>query len=103
MVTLSSDRVGAIFAGPDPDCLFKGDDEYFAVTDPARFGAGLNRFDNLAHQIITHGDFHLDLGYEVDYILGATVQFRVPFLPTDRKSTRLNSSHGMSSRMPSYA
>ena len=75
-----------MFAGPDPDCLFKGDDENLAVTDPAGFSAGLNRFDNLAYQIVANGDFNFDFRYKIHDILGATVQLGMPFLAAEALS-----------------
>ena len=51
----------------------------------------------------------LDAGTTKDMVLlsptgsGKTLAFLLPLLTTDRKSTRLNSSHPSSSRMPSSA
>jgi voltage-gated potassium channel len=55
-----------------------------------------------AGQIFTIGLIFIGGGFFI-YVVGAIVQFMVEGRIRDRKSTRLNSSHRLTSRMPSSA
>src|SRR5690606_6903777 len=64
-----SERVRAGFAGADADDLLEVADEDLAVADLAGGGGLEDHFDHLVHQRVVHGDFHADLGQEVDHVL----------------------------------
>src|SRR3546814_5141629 len=107
--------------GTDADHLLQCADEDLAVANLASAGGGLDRFEHTVELVVGDRHFQLDLGQEVDHVLGAAVQLGMPFLAAetlhfrdgdtlhadfgqrDRKSTRLNSSHSCASRMPSSA
>ena len=81
----------ARFAGPDADRLIDGADEDLAVTDTTGAGFALNRFDQFFNLVIGNHQLDLDLGDEVDLVLGTAVEFGVPFLPAE--TTNLADGH----------
>src|SRR3546814_1700771 len=95
-------------AGADAHGLTHFEDENLAVADRAGAGALLKRFDDPCGERIVADEFDLHLGHHVGGIFGAAVDFGLSLLPAealdlDRKSTRLNSSHKLESRMASSA
>src|SRR4029450_7980871 len=81
--TAGSDGVGPGLPGPDPPDVLDGHDPYLAVADLA----GASRFDELLdHPIditVVDEDLDPDLWNEVDRVLGAPVDLRVPALTAE--------------------
>src|SRR6185369_14897464 len=78
-----SERVLAGLAGPDADDLLERRDEDLSVADLAGAGSGFDRFDDPVDDRVVDRGFDLHLGQEVDDVLGAAVELRVPFLPPE--------------------
>src|SRR5215204_4158003 len=81
--TTGSEGVGPGLPGPDPPDVVDWHDPYLAVADLA----GASRFDELLdHPVdiaVVDEDLDPDLGHEVDGVLGAAVDLRVPALTAE--------------------
>src|SRR5690606_20610702 len=66
-----SERVGVEFAGADAHNLVEVPDEDLAVADLAGTGGLHDRLDHGIGLLVGHRDLELDLGQEVDDVLGA--------------------------------
>src|SRR3546814_6355211 len=73
-------RVRTGFTGTDTINLLEIKDENLAIADLAGSGRLLDRFDDLIQHVILDGNFELDLGQEIDDILGTAVELGVTFL-----------------------
>jgi hypothetical protein len=69
-MVFSLERIGAGLAGADADDLFEFEHENLAIADLAGVRGFLDRFDHLVEQFGLDGGFDLDLGQEIDDILG---------------------------------
>ena len=68
------------FAGTDTNGLFYCKNENLSITDFAGVGGTSNCFHDLVGNGSIHHQFDLDFGDEIDNILGAAINFLVPFL-----------------------
>src|SRR5450432_679141 len=59
------------------------EDKNLSVADLAGLGRIGNRFDDLVSQRVVDGDFNFCLGYELDCVFGAPIDFGVPALPPE--------------------
>src|SRR5574343_1675209 len=75
--------IGTGFAGPDTNDLFEIEDEDLAVADLAGAGGLFDGLDDLIDMLGLDGGFDFHFGQEVDHILGAPIQFGMPFLPAE--------------------
>src|SRR5699024_6638673 len=75
-----SKRVGTGFAGPDSHGLVDGVDKDLAIPDLAGLGGADDRIDHGIDPVVVHRHFKFDLGQKIHRILGAAIQFGVPFL-----------------------
>jgi len=75
-------RVGTFFPGADPEESPGVRDPDLAVTDLAGARCAADRFNGAFGLIVRNRDFDLDLGKEVDFVFGPTVDFRLPLLTT---------------------
>src|SRR5262249_43959966 len=75
-------RVVGLTRTDSNDALDLGDED-LSITDLPRFGGLENGFDDLIHQVATHGDLDPCLGDEVDDVLSASVQLSVATLPSE--------------------
>src|SRR3546814_12207176 len=73
-------RVRTGFNGTNTINLLEIKDENLAIADLAGSGRLLDRFDDLINHVILDGNFELDLGQEIDDILGTAVELGVTFL-----------------------
>src|SRR5690606_38791441 len=73
--------IRAAFAGADTDHGVDGGDPHLAVTDLAGVGGGGHRVDHLVDACVVGDDLDLQLGHEVDGVLGAAVDLGVALLP----------------------
>ena len=78
------------------------------MTPTARFLVGIDL--GTTHAVVAYIDLHADqtelapVVFEIEQLVAPGTLARKPLLPClDRKSTRLNSSHRLLSRMPSSA
>src|SRR5512132_979003 len=81
--SLTLEGVGTHLAGPDPEHLFDGRHPDLAVADLARASGLRERVDDTRHLLVVAEDLDLDLGDEVDLVLGAPVDLGVPALPPE--------------------
>src|SRR5690554_2592737 len=81
--TVRSDCGRAGLAGADADDLLEVEDEDLAVADLAGAGGVLDRLDGLDAELVDDGRLDLDLGKEVDDVLGATVELGMALLATE--------------------
>src|SRR5688572_25756796 len=80
---LVSDGVGAHLAGPDADRTVDRRDPDLAVTDLARAGGTGDDLGDLLGFARLAQDLDLDLGHEVDLVLGTAVGLGVAALATE--------------------
>src|SRR5690606_37331747 len=78
-----SDRVGVQLAGADPHHLAQVPDEDLAVADLAGAGRLHDRLGHHLDLVVRHRDLQLDLGQEVDQVLGAAVELGMPLLAAE--------------------
>src|SRR5512143_448016 len=71
----------AALSGADPHHLLDGGHEDLAVPDLARARRLDDRLDRALDEAVGHDQLDLHLGQEVDDVLRAAVELRVPFLP----------------------
>src|SRR4030095_9096032 len=57
--------------------------ELLPVADLAGARRSDDGFDGRVHELVGHHHLYLDLGQEVDYVLGTSVEFGVPLLPSE--------------------
>src|SRR5919197_777299 len=76
-----SDGVGSHLPRSDPERLLHRDDPDLPVPDLAGSGGGHDELDDLVHAVILGQHLDLYLRYEVDLVLGAAIDLRVPALP----------------------
>src|SRR5690606_1798487 len=70
-------------AGADADGLLEVVDEDLAVADLAGTGGVLDRLDGLVDQLVDDRRLELDLGQEVDDVLGAAIELGMALLATE--------------------
>src|SRR6202012_206026 len=80
-VSAKSEGCGIGLAGADANRMVEVDDEDLAVADLSGFCRRGDRIDGLVDLVGGNRDFDLDLGQKAHRVLGATVDFRVAFLP----------------------
>ena len=95
-----------IFVPGGPKYLNGADGKMKASLLKAMLSNDANASQNLLQKLTVRGDqryysFEADYTHYIDYVLSLAVGYRD--WETDRKSTRLNSSHSAKSRMPSSA
>src|SRR5262245_21837909 len=78
-----SDGVPAALARAYPHDLVDRQDEDLPVTDAARSGRFFDRLSDFRDLFVADDDFELYLGKEVDDVLGAPVELRMPLLPSE--------------------
>src|SRR5512139_2887366 len=76
----ASDGVGPALSGADADHFLDRQHEDLAVADAAGLGRFLDRGDDLADLLVGGDDLELDLGQEVDDVLGPSIELRMPLL-----------------------
>src|SRR5262245_52212192 len=76
-------RLRADFAGADADDLLEVEHEDLPVADLAGVRRLLDRLDHLLEHVAFDRGFDLDLGQEVDHVLGPTIELRVALLPPE--------------------
>src|SRR5512146_191431 len=76
-----SDSVRATLAGADSDDRLNRDRPDLAVADPAGLGRLDHDSDEVVGVLVLAQDLDADLRYQVDLVLGAAVDLRVPALP----------------------
>src|SRR6187402_124896 len=91
------ERIGVDLLRADPDGLLEVDHEDLAVADLARACRGADRLDRALELFVGHGDFDLELGQEVDNVLGAPIELGVPVLPAE--ALHLGHRHALHPRL----
>jgi hypothetical protein len=76
-------RIAVQLAGADPHNPVQVPDEDLAVADFAGAGGLHDRLYHAIDLVVGDGDFQLDLGQEVDHVLGPAVQLGVALLATE--------------------
>src|SRR6185437_16183059 len=71
------------FAGTDADDLIQRADEDLAVADLAGARGRLDRFEHAVELVVGHGHLQLDLGQEVDHVLGTAIELGMALLATE--------------------
>ncbi len=79
---LHSYGVFAALACPDSNHFFHRHYEDLAVADLSCPGSPLDGINHLIDQFIGNDQFDLNLGREVDFVFGATIDLGVAFLPS---------------------
>src|SRR5688572_13976681 len=82
-IAFPSQRFRAGLAGADAYDLQKIEDEDLSVTDLPRVRGLLDRLDDAIDQVVPDRGLDLDLGQEVDDVLGTPVQLGVTFLAAE--------------------
>ena len=85
------------FSGADANHIGQIADEDLAVADLAGLGAFANRVEDRLQDGIIDDDLDLDLGNEIDGILGAAVHFGVAFLAAE--AADLGDGHALDPRV----
>src|SRR5690606_28161533 len=75
-----SERIGVDLPCADTDDLFDRRDEDLPVADLAGAGRGLHRLERLGEDLVGDRALDLQLGQEIDHVLGAAVQLGVALL-----------------------
>ena len=70
-------------SGTNTNDLINVPDENLAVPNLSSSGRFENGFYSVLGKRVINGDFNFHFGQEVDNVLGATIEFRVPFLTTE--------------------
>src|SRR5690606_9041571 len=83
LATSLSNGICAGFPGADPDCFLDRRDQHLAVADAARFGRPLNGFDGFVELLVRQDDRDLDLGQQVNDVLGPAVKLGMTFLAAE--------------------
>ena len=78
-----SERVAVQFAGADADHLLQRADEDLAVADLAGACRLLDGLHGAVDHVVGHGGLELDLGQEVDHVLGAAVELGMALLAAE--------------------
>jgi len=68
------------FAGPDPYCILHRNHKDLTVPDLTGSGSIGDYLNHPLHRVVIHYHFQLNLGQQVDIILGAPVDFHPAFL-----------------------
>ena len=74
------DGIRARFTGTNADNLFQGGNKNFAIANFSGVGRFQNRIDDIIDHIIIDGDFKLNLGQEINHVLGTSVKLGMAFL-----------------------
>src|SRR5690606_23336461 len=83
-----SDRVRTALAGADANHVLQRVHEDLAVADAAGVGRLDDGLHDLVHEIVAARDLDLDLGQEVDDVLGAAIELGVALLPAEALDLR---------------
>jgi len=78
-----SNGIGPLLPGSDPDRLLDRHHKYLSVANLVCTGGVLNRLHGSLDEGIIEHHLDLDLGQEVDHVLGSAIDLGVPLLPPE--------------------